>query len=119
MDIIFIEELKVVAKIGVWEWERRIKQTLILDIHIAFDISQAAQSDNLEDSLSYKDVAKRATSFVQESEFRLIESAAQGVADLILDEFGASWCKVTVNKPKAVENARNVGVTIERSNNSQ
>ena len=115
MDKVFIEELKVVAKIGVWEWERRITQNLIVNIEVASDIEKVAQSDDLQDALSYKEIAQRVTSFVEQSDYRLVESVAQGIADLILHEFPTNWCRITVSKPKAVENSRNVGVTIERS----
>ncbi len=115
MDKIFIDELKVVANIGVWEWERRITQNLIIDIEVAADIAKAAQTDALDDSISYKDIARSVTSFVEQSEFRLIESVAQGIANVILNDFPTSWCKVTVSKPRAVENSRNVRVTIQRT----
>ena len=118
VDKVFIEELKVVARIGVWEWERRITQNLTIDIEFAADIQKAAQSDDLLDALSYKEIAQRVASYVKKSEHRLIETVAQGIADMILDEFPTTWCRITVKKPKAVENSRNVGVTIERSSNN-
>jgi len=119
MDKIFIHELKVTATIGVWEWERRITQNLSIDIEVAADIKKTAQSDDINDALSYKDIAKRVVEFAKESKFRLIETLAEGIADTILSEFPTFWCRVTVSKPKAVEYSRNVGVIIERSSPTQ
>lgn len=114
MDTIFLQQLRIPTTIGVWEWERRIKQSLVIDVEAAIDNKKAAASDDLEDALNYKDMAQRIEELVSESSFKLIETAAERIAEIILDEFGASWCKVTVNKPKAVEIGRNVGVAIER-----
>lgn len=115
MDIVFIENLKVPATIGVWEWEHRIKQNLILDIELGCDIQQAAESDEVANTVSYKDVAVRVYEFISESKFNLLETVAEKTAGLILDEFPVSRCKVKVSKPRAVEMAKNVGVVIERS----
>lgn len=115
MDIVFIENLKVPASIGVWEWEHRIKQNLIFDIELGCDLQQAAQSDNVENTVSYKDVSLRISEFIAESKFNLLETVAEKIAGLILDEFPVSWCKVKVSKPRAVEMAKNVGVIVERS----
>lgn len=114
MDIVFVENLKIAACIGVWEWERRVKQNLIVDIQLGCDIHQAAQSDSIEDAISYKDVATRIHDFVAESNFKLIESVAESIATIILEEFSATWCRVKISKPRAVEKASNVGVIIER-----
>lgn len=116
MDIIFLHDLKVECVIGIWEWERRISQTLIFDIDMGFDITVAAKSGAIEDTLSYREVAKRVVSFVQETRASLVETLAQGVADIVLKEFGALWVKVRVNKCNAVTGATDVGVLIERSN---
>ena len=114
MDIVFIENLKVPATIGVWEWEHRIKQNLIFDIELGCDFQQAAESDEVENTVSYKDVAVRISEFISESRFKLLETVADKTAGLILDEFPVSWCKVKVSKPRAVEMAKNVGVIVER-----
>ncbi len=114
MDIIYLHGLKVDCVIGVWEWERRIRQTIRLDLDMGFDITKAAQSDALEDTLSYKDVAKRVTAFVGASEYTLVEKLAGEVADLLLGEFPVQWCRVRVNKFGAVRGAGDVGVVIER-----
>ena len=114
MDIIYLHGLKVDCVIGVWEWERRIRQTVRLDLDMGFDITKAAQSDALEDTLSYKDVAKRVTAFVGASEYTLVEKLAGEVADFLLGEFPVQWCRVRVNKFGAVRGAGDVGVVIER-----
>lgn len=114
MDIIYLHGLKVDCIIGVWEWERRIRQTVTFDLDLGFDISAAAKTDALEDALSYKDVAKRVTALVRASEYTLVESLAEAVADLLLGEFSVPWCRVRVNKFGAVRGAGDVGVVIER-----
>lgn len=102
------------ATIGVREWERKIKQRLIIDLEIGLDIQAAAASDNLEDSVSYKDIADCVVELVENSEYQLIETVAETIAATILEKYSVLWCKVTVNKPRAVEKSHNVGVRIER-----
>ena len=114
MDIIFLHDLKVDCVIGVWEWERKIRQTIIIDLDMGFDIRKAAASDDLTDTLSYKDVAKRITGFVEDSGFQLVEKLAEEVASILLNEFAISWCRVRINKRGAVRGARDVGIAIER-----
>ena len=116
VDTIFLHGLKVECVIGVWEWERRITQTLIFDLDIGFDTTAAARSGAVEDTVSYREVAKRVTAYAQETRANLVETLAQGVADILLEEFGALWCKIRVNKRGAVTGATNVGVVIERGN---
>lgn len=114
MDIVFIESLKISATVGVWEWERRIKQNLIIDLELGADIREAALTDEIGSTVSYKDVALRVVDYVSNSEHRLIETVAQNISDIILSEFPVQWCRVKVSKPRAVEKARNVGIVIER-----
>jgi dihydroneopterin aldolase len=114
MDIIYLHGLKVDCVIGVWEWERRITQSITIDLDMGFDISAAAASDNLDDTLSYKDVAKRVESFVSESKFQLVEKLVEEIARILLDEFAMKWCRINVNKFGAVRGARDVGIIIER-----
>ena len=114
VDTIFLHGLKVDCVIGVWEWERRIIQTIIIDLDMAFDVQRAAKSDDISDTLSYRDVAKRVTAHVQVAKANLIERLAEEVADIILEEFSAKWCRVRVNKRGAVTHAGDVGVLIER-----
>ena len=119
MDIIYLHGLKVKCVIGVWEWERQIRQTITLDLDMGFDISRAAASDDLQDTLSYKDVAKRVTEFVSESEFALVEKLAEQVSSILRDEFAIRWCRVRVNKFGAVNGAGDVGIIIERGDRGE
>lgn len=114
MDIIYIRDLRVETVIGIYDWERRIRQTVRLDIDLATDIHKAAASDDIADTLSYKDVAKRVAGFIGASEFLLLEAMAERTAELILTEFPTPWIRLTVGKPSAVTGASEVGVTIER-----
>lgn len=114
MDIIYVEDLRVDTVIGVWDWERRIRQTVAIDLEMAADIRRAAASDALDDTLNYKAVAKRLIEFVGQSEFQLIESLAEHVARIVREEFDVPWVRVRLSKPGAVRGARNVGVVIER-----
>ncbi len=114
MDIVYLRELKVPCTIGVWEWERRIKQIIAIDLEIATDVRPAAASDRLADALDYKAVAKRITQYVEASEFHLVEALAENVAATVLREFEVSWVRVRVNKRGAVRGASDVGVVIER-----
>lgn len=114
MDTIYINDLKIDTVIGIFDWERRVKQTISLDLEMAADISKAAASDSIEDTLDYKAVAKRLIAFVEESEFQLVETLIERVAEIILNEFDVSWVRVRLNKKGAVRYAGDVGVIIER-----
>lgn len=114
MDIVFLRDLRVETVIGVFEWERRIRQVVSLDLEMAADVAHAAASDAIGDALDYKAVAKRLIQFVGESRFQLVETLAERVAALLREEFGIPWVRVTVSKPGAVRGAREVGVVIER-----
>lgn len=114
MDIIYIRDLRIECIIGVYAWERRIKQTVTLDLDLAADIRRAAATDRIEDTVNYKAVAKRLIEFVGQSQFRLVETLAEKVAAILLEEFGLAWVRVRVNKPGALRAAADVGVVIER-----
>ncbi len=114
MDIIFLRDLRISTTIGIYAWERAIRQTLSFDLEMATDIRQAAASDRIEDTLNYKAVAKRISAFVSESHFQLVEALAERVAEVVLTEFDVRWLRLRVNKPGAVRDARDVGVVIER-----
>ena len=114
MDIIYLNDLRIDTVIGVFEWERKTKQTVVLDIEMATDIKKAANSDNLDDTLDYKAVAKRLFQYVGESEFELVEALAEGIAEVILSEFNVPWLRLRLNKKGAVRGVRDVGVIIER-----
>jgi dihydroneopterin aldolase len=114
MDIIFLRDLRVEAVIGIWEWERKIRQTIAIDLEMATDIRKAAASDSVEDTLNYKSVAKRLQTFVADSGFQLVETLAEKIAEIVIEEFGVPWVRVRVNKPGAIRGARDVGILIER-----
>ena len=114
MDKIFLTELKVDTIIGIWDWERKIRQTVIIDLEMSADIAKAAATDSVEDTLNYKSVAKRIQSFVSESSFQLVETLAERIAGIVRDEFDVQWVKVRVNKPGAIRGSKDVGILIER-----
>ncbi len=114
MDKIFLNELKVETVIGIWEWERKIRQTVVIDLEMSADIAKAAATDSVEDTLNYKLVAKRIQEFVGDSSFQLVETLAEKIAGIVRDEFDVRWVKVRVNKPGAIRGSRDVGVLIER-----
>ena len=114
-DRIFLHGLAVDCIIGFIEWERRIKQTIVLDVEMPVDCARASINDDVVDTLDYKKVAKRLISFVESSEFKLVETLAHRVALVILEEFPVEWVRVALNKPGAIRNSRDVGVVIERS----
>lgn len=114
LDTIFIHDLAIDCVIGVWDWERETLQTVYIDLDIAWDVSRAGRSDRLEDTLSYKDIAKAVSALVIERKFQLVEAMAAEVAELLQQEFDVPWCRVRVNKKGAVSGAQDVGVVIER-----
>jgi dihydroneopterin aldolase len=114
MDKIFIHALKTETIIGIFDWERQVRQTVLLDIEIAADIRKAALSDAVEDTLNYKKVAKRVLAFVEASSFHLVEALAEHVAMLILEEFQVTWVSIVLSKPGAVRNSRDVGIAVQR-----
>ncbi len=114
MDIVFIRDLQIETVIGIYDWERKVRQIISLDIDMASDIQKAASSDNIEDTLSYKTVAKRLIAFVEQSEFELVEALAEKICEIILEEFEVPWVRLTLNKPGAVRGSKSVGVIIER-----
>lgn len=114
MDIIFLQDLRVETIIGIYEWERNVKQTISIDLEMATDIAKAAASDQIDDTLNYKAVAKRLIAFIEESEFQLVETLAERIASIVLEEFEVAWLRLCVHKPGAVRGAKDVGVRIER-----
>jgi 7,8-dihydroneopterin aldolase/epimerase/oxygenase len=114
MDIIYLRDLRIDTVIGVYRWEREMKQTLVIDLELGTDIRPAAKSDAIADTLNYKDIAKRVTAFVEQSRYQLVEALAEAVAELVLDEFPVPWLRLSVNKQGAVGGVRDVGVVIVR-----
>jgi dihydroneopterin aldolase len=118
-DSIFLHDLRIKAIVGIWEWERKLRQTVSIDLEMGADIRKAAATDKIEDTLDYKQLAKRVQQFVEDSEFRLVETLAENIAQIILQEFNVPWVIVKVNKPGAIRGSRDVGVIVrrERSDN--
>jgi len=114
MDIIYIHDLRIETVIGIYEWEKRTRQTVVLDLDLAADVGQAAATDRIEDTLDYKQVARRIMAYVADNEFELVETLAERVAAILLDEFRVPWCRLRLNKQAAVRGVRDVGVIIER-----
>ena len=118
MDIVFLRDLRIETVIGIYDWERKIRQEVILDLEMGCDIRKAAASERIEDALDYKAVAKRLIAFVGASEFQLVETLAERCAEILLQEFGIPWVRLSLNKIGAVTGARDVGVLIERGERS-
>jgi dihydroneopterin aldolase len=115
MDKVFIEALEIDAVIGIYDWERTIRQPIQLDIEMAFDNRVPAASDKIEDTLDYKAVSKRLIQFVGDSSYGLVETLAENCAKIIIEEFGVKHVRLKLSKLGAVRGARAVGVVIERS----
>ena len=114
MDIIYINDLRIETVIGIFDWERKIKQTVVLDIEMASDCRKAAENDSVDDTVNYKSVAKRLIAFVGDSEYQLVETLAERCAEIVVNEFQVPWVKLRINKQGALRGARDVGVIIER-----
>ena len=114
MDIIFLGGLQIETIIGIYDWERETKQTVVLDIEMAFDINKAAETDDIQYALDYKTVSKRSISFVEASQFFLVEKLISEIASIIRTEFNVTWVKITLNKKGAIRGASDVGIIIER-----
>jgi dihydroneopterin aldolase len=113
-DRIFLRGLSAQCIIGFIDWERRTPQTLLVDLEIPCDCARAARSDRVEDTVDYKRVAKRVLGWLPTTQFQLVESLAQNLAMLLLSEFPIEWIRVSINKPGAIRDSRDVGVSIER-----
>ena len=118
MDIVYIDDLRIETIIGIYAWEREIRQTVTIDLEMAADNRKPAATENIEDALNYKAVAKRLIQFVGESEFQLVETLAERIAEIVLDEFKVDWLRLKLGKPGAVTGSREVGVIIERGEKS-
>jgi dihydroneopterin aldolase len=113
-DRIFLRNLECQCIIGFIDWERRVKQKVVLDLEFPTNCARAAASDNVSDTVDYKRVAKRVLGYVGESQYQLIETLAHNLAMLLLEEFSLQWIRISLNKPGAIRHSRDIGVTIER-----
>ena len=114
MDIVYIRDLEIETVIGIYDWEREIKQKITINLQMKSDFTKAAENDEIEYALNYKEVAKRLISFVEESSFQLVETLGVRIARSVQGEFGVTWLKLELGKPGAVTGSRDVGVIIER-----
>ena len=114
-DRIFLRGLTAECIIGFIEWERRVKQTVVVDLELPVDCRRASISDDVADTVDYKRVAKRVLAYIEASEFKLVETLAHRLALLLLEEFGLEWVRISLNKPGAIRSSRDVGVVIERN----
>lgn len=114
MDLVFIEDLRIETVIGIYDWERNLRQTVAIDLQMAFDNTTPAASDCIDDTLDYKKVAKRLIAFVESAKFELVETLAERCAQIVLSEFGVPWLRLKLSKPGAVTGSKAVGVVIER-----
>jgi dihydroneopterin aldolase len=115
VDKIFIHALKTETIVGIFDWERQVKQTVVIDLEFSADIRKSALTDSIDDTLNYKGVAKRVLVFVEASQFHLVETLAEHVAMLVLEDFGVQWVSVALSKPGAIRNSKDVGVKLERT----
>jgi dihydroneopterin aldolase len=114
MDTVYVHGLAVDTVIGIFDWEREIRQKVVLDVEMAVDISASAATEDIDRTVSYKEVSDRLTQFVEQSEFLLVETMAEEIAVLILAEFPVPFVRIKLGKPDAIANALDVGVIIER-----
>ncbi|MCV6625264.1 MAG: dihydroneopterin aldolase [Cellvibrionaceae bacterium] len=114
MDIVYIRDLRIETIIGIYDWERQVKQEVSIDLEMAGDIRPAAASDDIELALNYKSVAKRIIALVGAAEFLLVETMAETVAQVVREEFGVPWLRLRLSKPGALRGAQDVGLIIER-----
>lgn len=116
MDIVYIRQLKIDTVIGIFDWERKIRQDVCIDVDMAVDIRKAAQGEDIECTVSYKTISDRLLEFVSGSEFLLVETMAEEIAAIIMNEFKVPWVRLRLGKPGAIAEASDVGVLIERGN---
>ena len=113
-DIVYIRELEVETIIGIFDWEREVKQIVSLDLDMAHDIAKAGETDDIEYALNYKSISKRLIAFIEKSEYFLIEALAEAVTSIVINEFSVPWVRLRISKPGALRGSKDVGVIIER-----
>ncbi len=114
VDTVFLRGLAIETTIGFFEWERHVKQTVVLDLEIPVDCARAASTDTVDNTVDYKAIAKRCIAFVEAAQYNLVETLAHQLATTLLAEFDIAWIRLSVNKPGAIRGSRDVGVKVER-----
>lgn len=116
MDKIVIKDLRLETIIGLFPWEREVRQQLFIDIEMQVDIAQAAATDDFQYVVNYAEVCERVADLADDGQFKLIETLVERMAEMILQSFDVSWIKINVRKTDAVTQVSSVGIEIERSN---
>lgn len=114
MDIIYLKDLKTCPIVGVFDWERKVRQTISIDLEMATDIRVAAKTDDIGYALNYKSVSRRVVEFVESRRFKLIETMAEELAGVLMKEFKIPWLRLTISKAGAVRDVSDLGLVIER-----
>ncbi len=114
MDKVFIKNLQVETIIGIFDWEREVRQVVSIDLEMEFDNKKAAKSDDIKDALDYKKIGKRVSSYVKKSKYKLVERLAEQIAKIVLKEFPVSSLILSVTKPGALRGSESVGIRITR-----
>lgn len=114
MDIIFLQGLTIETVIGIYDWERDIRQTVVLDLEMAADIRKSAESNDIGHTVDYNAVSRRIIQFVEDSQFELVETLAERITQLLMEEFAIPWVRLRLNKRGAIRGATDVGILIER-----
>lgn len=114
LDIVYIRDLRIETIIGIYDWERQVRQTVSIDLEMASDIRQAAATDDIQFALNYKAVSKRLIAYIENRNALLVETLAEEIAKIIREEFNVPWLRLRLSKPGAVRGARDVGLIIER-----
>jgi dihydroneopterin aldolase len=118
MDIVYIRDLRIDTVIGIFDWERQIRQTVRIDLELGSDNRAAAATDAITEAVDYKAISKRVIALVQAAEYQLVETLAERIAETLLTEFSLPWLRLSLGKPGAVRGAKEVGVVIERGERS-
>ena len=114
MDKVFIKNLQVETIIGIFDWEREVRQVVSIDLEMEFDNKKAAKSDDIKDALDYKKIGKRVSGYVKKSKYKLVERLAEQIAKIVLKEFPVSSLILSVTNPGALRGSESVGIRITR-----
>ncbi len=115
MDKVIVKQLELQTIIGLFPWEREVRQRVLVDIEMAVDVVKASQTDDLEFVVNYAEVCERVAALADEGKFKLLETFVERIAEMVLRDFDVSWIKVAVNKTDVIPQVGSVGVQIERS----
>ncbi len=117
-DKIYVEDLRVKATIGIFDWEKKIKQEVSISYEIPHDNKKAAAIDAIEATTDYKSITKAIIAFVENNKFELVETFAERIAEMVIKDFNIAEIRLRVSKPGALRYSKDVGVIIERNKSS-